>query len=430
MLVVKVEFWVSINLIFFIRGLIFIFYFPLFYSNNINIFISMDNLSFFLVLLSRWLVRLIYLARERVLIKKNNIFIFSGVIFFLLYFLILSFLSNDLLLFYIFFEISLIPTFLLILGWGYQPERIQAGLYLLFYTLVASLPLLMGIFLLGDSLSSLRYRFLEIFNFNIFLYFSLVVAFLVKIPIFLVHLWLPKAHVEAPVSGSIILAGVLLKLGGYGLIRLIKVLILLNNFFRIWWVRIRLFGGRLISLNCLRQVDLKSLIAYSSVAHIGLVLGGLITLRFWGVRGCYLIIIAHGLCSSGLFCLANVSYERSQRRRIFINKGMLRLMPRLTLWWFLLCSSNMSAPPSLNLLGEIDLINRLVAWSWVTMILIFLLSFFRASYCFYLFAYSQHGLNFSGMYGFSSNRIREYLLLVLHWLPLNTLFFNRESFLI
>lgn len=152
---------------------------------------------------------------------------------------------------------------------------------MLFYTLLASLPLLVGIFYINDLLMCIDIFVLagKLFV-NELLYYRMIIAFLVKMPIFLVHLWLPRAHVEAPVAGSMILAGILLKLGGYGLLRVISFISVVGVRVNFVWVGIRLVGGVLVRLVCLRQVDLKSLIAYSSVAHMGIVLGGMMTLTY------------------------------------------------------------------------------------------------------------------------------------------------------
>lgn len=390
---------------------------------------GIDLLSYIIIILRLWICFLIILASELIYYKKNFQNFFLLVIILLLLSLYLTFSSINLFIFYLFFEISLIPTLLLIVGWGYQPERLQAGIYLLFYTLLASLPIIIFIFYYYINYN--RLIFVNIIKIdNLYLYICIIFVFLVKIPIYFIHLWLPKAHVEAPVSGSIILAGVILKLGGYGLIRLIIIFTLVGISYNFIFITIRMIGGFIVSLICLRQVDIKSLIAYSSVSHIRLVLGGIISINYWGLCGSLVIIVAHGLCSSGLFCLANINYERLIRRRLYLNKGLINILPSLSLWWFLLRSSNMAAPPSLNLLGEIFLINRLISWRFFCIISLSLISFFRAVYSLYLYSYSQHGKTLNRSYSYSIGYIREYLLLILHWLPLNILILKREYFIL
>nr|YP_002265570.1 NADH dehydrogenase subunit 4 [Priasilpha obscura]ACF35116.1 NADH dehydrogenase subunit 4 [Priasilpha obscura] len=423
-----VNYWM-IQIMFFMLMMMFMLSFSFNYLFlNISYFLGCDLLSFSLILLSIWICSLMILASES-LYKNNNYYnLFCLVMIILLLTLFITFSSMNLFIFYLFFEISLIPVLILIIGWGYQPERIEAGIYLLFYTLLVSLPMMISIFNYYISFYSLEFYFMNENINNIFMYLCMNFVFFIKLPMFFVHLWLPKAHVEAPVSGSMILAGIMLKLGGYGLMRLMVLFLELNMKINIIFIMISLVGGVYVSLICIRQSDMKSLIAYSSVAHMGLVMGGIMTMSIWGMCGSLIMMLAHGLCSSGLFCLANMSYERTQSRSLYLNKGLINNLPNLTFWWFLFSCCNMAAPPSLNLLGEIMLINSLISYSWLSMILLSMMSFLSAVYSLFLYSYTQHGMIYSGGYSFYSGLGREYLLLFLHLFPLNILILKMEYF--
>nr|AWN56100.1 NADH dehydrogenase subunit 4 [Anthonomus grandis] len=424
-LVFMADFWL-IALFFFIASFIMMMKLSFnFEFLSVSYFMGLDLLSFTLILLSFWVCALMILASENV--YKENYYwkMFLCVMVLLMLSLYLTFSSLNLFIFYVFFEMSLIPTLFLIIGWGNQPERLMAGVYLLFYTLLVSLPMMGALIWLYKTYNSLDFYFFSNSN-SLFLYLCMNMVFFVKIPMYGIHLWLPKAHVEAPISGSMILAGVMLKLGGYGLLRLMKIFMEIGLKINIIFIVVSLIGGAIIAMICVRQSDMKMLIAYSSVSHMGLVLAGIMTMNLWGFWGALVLMLGHGLCSSGLFCLANFLYERSHSRSIYLNKGMINIMPSLSLWWFLLCSSNMAAPPSLNLLGEILLINSISSYSKLAMICLFFMVFYSAAYSLFLYSYTQHGKFYSGLYTFYQINFREYLLVFLHWVPLNILFLKSE----
>ena len=274
-------------------------------------------------------------------------------------------MTSNILIFFIIFELRLIPIFILILGWGYQPERTYARLIIFLYTLFISLPLLLIIVYINDiNLINLNFnnKFLILSNRNLFnFFFSLFffLAFLVKLPIFIFHSWLAQAHVEASVERSIVLASLILKLGGLGLLRLNSFFFILNSYLVIIFI-LSFIGIVFILFLCYSQLDLKLIIAYSSVSHIALIILAWAIQRKINEIVLIIIIVSHGFTSSTIFFLRGILYKNSKSRNLFFNKGLQFYQSITRFIWFIVIIWNIAGPPSINLFLEIVVILNLI----------------------------------------------------------------------
>nr|WNN67275.1 NADH dehydrogenase subunit 4 [Gymnocanthus galeatus] len=403
--------------------------------SSLNFYMATDPLSTPLLVLTCWLLPLMILASQNHTASEplNRQRTYLTLLTSLQIFLIMAFGATEIIMFYIMFEATLIPTLILITRWGNQTERLNAGVYFLFYTLAGSLPLLVALLLLQNStgtLSLLTIQYsnpVELSSYAHKLWWAgCLLAFLVKMPLYGVHLWLPKAHVEAPVAGSMILAAVLLKLGGYGMMRMVVMLEPLTKELSYPFIVFALWGVIMTGSICLRQTDLKSLIAYSSVSHMGLVVGGILIQTPWGFSGALILMIAHGLASSALFCLANTSYERTHSRTMLLARGLQMVLPLMTAWWFIASLANLALPPLPNLMGELMIITSLFNWSWWTIILTGAGTLITASYSLYMFLMTQRGPLPAHIIALDPSHTREHLLMALHLIPLVLLILKPE----
>nr|WNH20070.1 NADH dehydrogenase subunit 4 [Iniistius pavo] len=394
-----------------------------------------DPLSSPLLILSCWLLPLMILASQSHMTSEpaHRQRLYISLMIGLQSFLILAFGATEVIMFYVMFEATLIPTLFLITRWGNQTERLNAGTYFLFYTLAGSLPLLVALLLLQNtsgSLSIMTLQFIKPYHFlsqaDNFWWVACLLAFLVKMPLYGVHLWLPKAHVEAPIAGSMILAAVLLKLGGYGLMRILVILDPLTKGLYYPFIVLALWGILMTGSICLRQTDLKSLIAYSSVSHMGLVAAGILIQTSWGFMGALILMVAHGLTSSALFCLANTSYERTHTRTMTLARGLQMALPLMTAWWFIASLANLALPPLPNLMAELMIIVSMFNWSYWTLVFTGTGTLITAGYSLYMFLITQRGPLPWHITSIPPSFSREHLLITLHLLPLLALIFKPE----
>ncbi len=323
--------------------------------SSFNLYMGVDGLSIYFVLLTTIIMPVSLLSNWTSI--SQNIKSFLITILLLETLLLLVFLVLDIFLFYIFFESILPPLFILIGLFG-SSNRVRASFYLFLYTLLGSLFLLLSIVTMYSIMGTTDFDALYKTNFNyytqFFLFCGIFIAFAVKTPTIFLNTWLLKAHVESPLSGSIILAGIVLKLSLYGILRLILPLLpkaYINYTYFVYMVGV--ITILYASISTLRTIDVKELIAYSSVSHAAVYLMGVFSNTIQGIEGAIILGLAHGLVSPGLFiCVGGVLYDRSSTRLITYYRGIAQLMPIFSVIFFVLCLGNCGVPLTLNFVGE------------------------------------------------------------------------------
>ena len=325
--------------------------------SNFNIYYSLgiDGISIFFIILTAFLIPICMLISWDSVKYKTKEFFLMLLITELL--LINVFAVLDLFFFYVFFEGVLIPMFIIIGVWGSRQRKIHAAYQFFFYTLFGSILMLLGIIVIYFQSGTTDILLLSQLEFSesrlLVLWLAFFASFAVKVPMLPVHIWLPEAHVEAPTAGSVILAGVLLKLGTYGIIRfMIPMFPYAMNYFTPMVFTMCVIGILYSAATTIRQIDLKKIIAYSSVAHMNFALLGLFTNNTQGIEGSLFFMLGHGVVSSALFLCIGMLYDRYHTRNILYYGGLVQVMPIFSIFFLVFTLANLGLPGMVNFVGE------------------------------------------------------------------------------
>ena len=392
-----------------------------------DFYLGLDGISIYFVLLTTIIIPVSLLSNWTSI--SENVRSYVIIILLLETLLLAVFLVLDILLFYIFFESILPPLFLLIGLFG-SSNKVRASFYLFLYTLLGSLFLLLSILTMSSIMGTTDFDALYKNNFNystqLFLFYGVFIAFAVKTPTIFLNTWLLKAHVESPLGGSIILAGIVLKLSLYGILRLI--LPLLPKASLDYTYVVYLIGVITIiyaSFSTLRTIDVKELIAYSSVSHAAVYLMGVFSNTIQGIEGGIILGLAHGFVSSGLFiCAGGVLYDRSSTRLITFYRGIAQLMPIFSILFFILSLGNCGVPLTLNFIGEF--LSLYGTFERLPLLGMFASSsiIFSAAYTIYMFNRIAFGGSFSKFFSVSIPDLNKREFAILFSLVLPTVFFG------